>query len=200
MKKYTEITVADIEKLTLEELNQYIEEYGKQLIYRISRVKQSKATTEHYRALIYSTDTLRKLVNNVGLDNLPDLLSADFKQFRTKEEAQQRLLNLVSTLKSKASTVTGQKQISRIRHTRVREKLKELKIKRRFTNPQLDVLDRVFAEFGHGREEYTSGEIIEEFSAAYFPEIDYNELIDLMEIGLNNRSVDTDNYDGFIFS
>lgn len=200
MKKYTEITVSDIEKLTLDELNQYIEEYGKQLIYRISRIKQSKIGTEHYKALIYTTDTLKKLVNNIGLDNLPDLLSADFKKFRTTEEARQRLLNLVSTLKSKSSTITGQKQLTRIRHTRVREKLKELKIKRRFTNLQLDVLDRVFAEFGHGREEYTSGEIIEEFSAAYFPQIDYNELIDLMEIGLNSWSVDTDNYDGFIFS
>ena len=73
-------------------------------------------------------------------------------------------LPILISLRASGSTITGQKQLSATRREKVRSYLKNLGIKKQFSNKQLDILDEVFAAMEHGRGDYESGDIIRGFN------------------------------------
>lgn len=157
MLKYTDITKEDIDRMTLDELNKYIAEYGKVLIQRTQRIYASRESTERTRALKFVSSNLKDIAKNVNITNNFDTevftgASPELKNFSQIKEARARLHNLVSALNSQSSTITGQKKISVERHRSTRETLKGLGINKRFTNKQLDILAEVIAEMGNDAE------------------------------------------------
>ena len=196
MIKYTDITFEEINRMTLAELNKYIAEYGKVLIQRTQRIYASKESTERTRALKYVSSNLKDIAKNVNITNqFEDNVftdSPELKNFSQIKEARARLSNLVIALRSQRSTITGQKKETIYRHKRVKAKLSELGIKKKFTHKQLDILDLIFNELGHGREEYDSNEIIEAFSAVETKGQTTEEVLSAIEKYLNPEFVDSD--------
>ena len=196
MIKYTDITFEEINRMTLAELNKYIAEYGKVLIQRTQRIYASKESTERTRALKYVSNNLKDIAKNVNITNqFEDNVftdSPELKNFSQIKEARARLSNLVIALRSQRSTITGQKKETIYRHKRVKAKLSELGIKKKFTHKQLDILDLIFNELGHGREEYDSNEIIEAFSAVETKGQTTEEVLSAIEKYLNPEFVDSD--------
>lgn len=196
MIKYTDITFEEINRMTLAELNKYIAEYGKVLIQRTQRIYASRESTERTRALKYVSNNLKDIAKNINITNQFDDTvftdSPELKNFSQIKEARARLSNLVIALRSQRSTITGQKKETIYRHKRVRAKLAELGVKKRFTHKQLDILDEVFNEFGHGREEYDSDEIIEAFSAVETKGQSKEDVLAAVEKYLNPEFVDSD--------
>ena len=196
MIKYTDITFEEINRMTLAELNKYIAEYGKVLIQRTQRIYASRESTERTRALKYVSNNLKDIAKNINITNQFDDTvftdSPELKNFSQIKEARARLSNLVIALRSQRSTITGQKKETIYRHKRVRAKLAELGVKKKFTHKQLDILDEVFNEFGHGREEYDSDEIIEAFSAVETKGQSKEDVLAAVEKYLNPEFVDSD--------
>lgn len=196
MIKYTDITFEEINRMTLDELNKYIAEYGKVLIQRTQRIYASKESTERTRALKYVSSNLKDIAKNVNITNqFEDNVftdSPELKNFSQIKEARARLSNLVIALRSQRSTITGQKKETIYRHKRVKARLSELGIKKKFTHKQLDILDLIFNELGHGREEYDSNEIIEAFSAVETKGQTKEEVLSAIEKYLNPEFVDSD--------
>ena len=196
MIKYTDITFEEINRMTLAELNKYIAEYGKVLIQRTQRIYASKESTERTRALKYVSNNLKDIAKNVNITNqFEDNVftdSPELKNFSQIKEARARLSNLVIALRSQRSTITGQKKETIYRHKRVKSKLSELGIKKKFTHKQLDILDLIFNELGHGREEYDSNEIIEAFSAVETKGQTKEDVLSAIEKYLNPEFVDSD--------
>lgn len=196
MIKYTDITFEEINRMTLAELNKYIAEYGKVLIQRTQRIYASKESTERTRALKYVSNNLKDIAKNINITNqFEDNVftdSPELKNFSQIKEARARLSNLVIALRSQRSTITGQKKETIYRHKRVKAKLSELGIKKKFTHKQLDILDLIFNELGHGREEYDSNEIIEAFSAVETKGQTTEEVLSAIEKYLNPEFVDSD--------
>ena len=197
MIKYTDITFEEINRMTLAELNKYIAEYGKILIQRTQRIYASRESTERTRALKYVSNNLKDIAKNVNIANQFDTKvfteeSPELKNFSQIKEARARLSNLVSALRSQRSTITGQKKETIYRHKRVKAKLSELGIKKKFTHKQLDILDLIFNELGHGREEYASNEIIEAFSVVETKGQTKEEVLSAIEKYLNPEFVDSD--------
>lgn len=196
MIKYTDITFEEINRMTLAELNKYIAEYGKVLIRRTQRIYASRESTERTRALKYVSNNLKDIAKNINITNQFDDTvftdSPELKNFSQIKEARARLSNLVIALRSQRSTITGQKKETIYRHKKVRDKLAELGVKKRFTHKQLDILDEVFNELGHGREEYDSEEIIEAFSAVETKGQSKEDVLAAIEKYLNPEFVDSD--------
>lgn len=201
MIKYTDITNEEIDRMTLDELNSYIAEYGKVLIKRTQRIYASKKSTERTRALKYVSSNLKDIAKNVNVtnnfdDNVFTGESPELKNFSQIKEARARLHNLVSALRNQRSTITGQKKETIIRHKRVRAKLSELGIKKRFTHKQLDILDEVFDELGHGKGDFDSEEIIESYYMALEDDnTTKDDIVDFIENYFDRHSVipDEDN-------
>lgn len=165
MIDYKEITFEDIDRMSLGELNKYIASYGKVLLQRTQRILESTESIERTRALEFNQGALSHITKSVGLDNIPRISeNIEYKEFSSLIEARARLKNLVVSLRASGSTITGQKQLSTTRRNRVRSYLKNLGIKKQFSNKQLDILDEVFAAMDHGRGDYESGEIIRGFN------------------------------------
>lgn len=165
MIDYKEITFEDIDRMSLSELNKYIASYGKVLLQRTQRILESTESIERTRALEFNQGTLSHITKSVGLDNIPKISeNIEYKEFSSLIEARARLKNLVVSLRASGSTITGQKQLSTTRRNRVRSYLKNLGIKKQFSNKQLDILDEVFAAMDHGRGDYESDEIIRGFN------------------------------------
>lgn len=196
MIKYTDITFEEINRMTLAELNKYIAEYGKVLIQRTQRIYASRESTERTRALKYVSNNLKDIAKNINITNQFDDTvftdSPELKNFSQIKEARARLSNLVIALRSQRSTITGQKKETIYRHKRVKAKLSELGIKKKFTHKQLDILDLIFNELGHGREEYASDEIIEAFSAVETKGQSKEDVLAAIEKYLNPEFVDSD--------
>lgn len=196
MIKYTDITFEEINRMTLAELNKYIAEYGKVLIQRTQRIYASRESTERTRALKYVSNNLKDIAKNINITNQFDDTvftdSPELKNFSQIKEARARLSNLVIALRSQRSTITGQKKETIYRHKRVKAKLSELGIKKKFTHKQLDILDLIFNELGHGREEYDSDEIIEAFSAVETKGQSKEDVLAAIEKYLNPEFVDSD--------
>ena len=196
MIKYTDITFEEINRMTLAELNKYIAEYGKVLIQRTQRIYASRESTERTRALKYVSNNLKDIAKNINITNQFDDTvftdSPELKNFSQIKEARARLSNLVIALRSQRSTITGQKKETIYRHNRVKAKLAELSVKKRFTHKQLDILDEVFNELGHGREEYDSDEIIEAFSAVETKGQSIEDVLAAIDKYLNPEFVDSD--------
>lgn len=196
MIKYTDITFEEINRMTLAELNKYIAEYGKVLIQRTQRIYASRESTERTRALKYVSNNLKDIAKNINITNQFDDTvftdSPELKNFSQIKEARARLSNLVIALRSQRSTITGQKKETIYRHKRVRAKLAELGIKKKFTHKQLDILDLIFNELGHGREEYDSDEIIEAFSSVETKGQSKEDVLAAVEKYLNPEFVDSD--------
>ena len=196
MIKYTDITFEEINRMTLAELNKYIAEYGKVLIQRTQRIYASRESTERTRALKYVSNNLKDIAKNINITNQFDDTvftdSPELKNFSQIKEARARLSNLVIALRSQRSTITGQKKETIYRHKRVKAKLSELGIKKKFTHKQLDILDLIFNELGHGREEYDSNEIIEAFSAVETKGQSKEDVLAAIEKYLNPEFVDSD--------
>ena len=165
MINYKEITFEDIDRMSLSELNKYIAGYGKILLQRTQRILEATESTERAKAFEFNQNALSHIAKNVGIDNKPKLNeNIEYKEFSNLIEARARLKNLVISLRASGSTITGQKQLSTSRRNRVRAYLKNLGIKKQFSNKQLDILDEVFAAMDHGKGDYESGEIIQGFN------------------------------------
>ena len=163
MISYKEITNAQIDKMNLDELKQYIEGYGAILLRRIERIKAATDSIERSNAYQFNVKALKRIaITSLG-DTLDD--NIEFKPTTELVVARARLKNLVASLKAEGSTITGQKHLSAVRRQKVRAYLRDVGYKKQLSNKQLDLLDRVFAVMEHGRGERTSDEIIEGFNA-----------------------------------
>ena len=197
MIKYTDITFDEIDRMTKDEINALIKDYGKILVQRTQRIYASRESTERTRALKYVSRNLKDIAKNVNITNkLDDEVftgTPELKTFSHTKEARARLSNLVIALRSQRSTITGQKKETILRHEHVRDKLKKMGIKKRYTHKQLDVLDDVFDELGHGRIEYDSSEIIEGFTLASQEGNNSKEdIVDFIENYFDRYSVDVE--------
>lgn len=165
MIDYKEIAFEDIDRMSLGELNKYIANYGKVLLQRTQRILESTESIERTRAFEFNQNALSHITKSVGITNIPKISeNIEYKEFSSLVEARARLKNLVVSLRASGSTITGQKQLSTTRRNRVRSYLKNLGIKKQFSNKQLDILDKVFAAIDHGRGDYESDEIIRGFN------------------------------------
>lgn len=165
MIDYKEITFEEIDRMSLSELNKYIAGYGKVLLQRTQRILEATESTERTKAFEFNQNALSHITKSVGITNIPKISeNIEYKEFSSLIEARARLKNLVISLRASGSTITGQKQLSTARRNRVRAYLKNMGIKKQFSNKQLDILDEVFAAMDHGRGDYESGEIIRGFN------------------------------------
>lgn len=165
MIDYKEITFEEIDRMSLSELNKYIAGYGKVLLQRTQRILEATESTERTKAFEFNQNALSHITKSVGITNIPKISeNIEYKEFSSLIEARARLKNLVISLRASGSTITGQKQLSTTRRNRVRAYLKNMGIKKQFSNKQLDILDEVFAAMDHGRGDYESGEIIRGFN------------------------------------
>lgn len=165
MIDYKEITFEEIDRMSLSELNKYIAGYGKVLLQRTQRILEATESTERTKAFEFNQNALSHITKSVGITNIPKISeNIEYKEFSSLVEARARLKNLVISLRASGSTITGQKQLSIARRNRVRSYLKNMGIKKQFSNKQLDILDEVFAAMDHGRGDYESGEIIRGFN------------------------------------
>lgn len=167
MKNYENLGYSEIEAMTLDELNQYIASYGKILLRRLTRVYAAKESREKKAAINFILPTAKNIVTNTNLSGAPTAES-EIKVFRTKKEAVARLKNLTENLRAMRSTVTGQRAVFRRQRKKTREFIKEIYEGTSETLPvlskaELDELSDIFNELGHGRDEYTSAEIIDAF-------------------------------------
>ena len=165
MIDYKEITSEDIDRMSLSELNKYIASYGKILLQRTQRILEATESIERTKAIEFNQNALSHITKSIGIDNKPKLNeNVEYKEFSSLIEARARLKNLVVSLRASGSTITGQKQLSTFRRNRVRDYLKNMGIKKQFSNKQLDILDEVFAAMDHGKGNYESDEIIRGFN------------------------------------
>ena len=165
MIDYKEITSEDIDRMSLSELNKYIASYGKILLQRTQRILEATESIERTKAIEFNQNALSHITKSIGIDNKPKLSeNVEYKEFSSLIEARARLKNLVVSLRASGSTITGQKQLSTFRRNRVRDYLKNMGIKKQFSNKQLDILDEVFAAMDHGKGNYESDEIIRGFN------------------------------------
>lgn len=165
MIDYKEITFEEIDRMSLSELNKYIAGYGKVLLQRTQRILEATESTERTKAFEFNQNALSHITKSVGITNIPKISeNIEYKEFSSLVEARARLKNLVISLRASGSTITGQKQLSIARRNRVRSYLKNMGIKKQFSNKQLDMLDEVFAAMDHGRGDYESGDIIRGFN------------------------------------
>lgn len=163
MKKFL-FDYAKVKNMPLEDINKNITIVGKQLAYRINRLKSAKPSRERNLALRYTTDMYKNIITSVKLSGKVSAETAKFKEFTDVREARATLLNIQSTLISNQSTITGQLETRKYQHAKFRETIAGYGIKRRFTNKQLDKLFEVFAALEEAKYYYESDEVIEEFS------------------------------------
>ena len=165
MIDYKEITFEDIDRMSLGELNKYIASYGKVLLQRTQRILESTESIERTRAFEFNQNALSHITKSIGITNIPKISeNIEYKEFSSLVEARARLKNLVISLRASGSTITGQKQLSTARRNRVRAYLKNMGIKKQFSNKQLDILDEVFTAMDYSRGDYESDEIIRGFN------------------------------------
>ena len=193
MIDYKEITFEDIDKMSLSELNKYIASYGKILLQRTQRILEATESAERTRAIEFNQNALSHITKSIGIDNKPKISeNVDYKEFSSLIEARARLKNLVVSLRSNSSTITGQKQLSTFRRNRVRSYLKNMGITRQFSNKQLDILDEVFAAMDHGNGDYESGEIIRGFNEVAEAGDTVDEIVEKIEAFINGFGFDED--------
>lgn len=194
MIDYKEITFEDIDRMNLSELNKYIASYGKILLQRTQRILEATESIERTRALEFNQGALSHITKSVGIDNKPKISeNIEYKEFSSLIEARARLKNLVVSLRASGSTITGQKQLSTVRRNRVRAYLKNMGIKKQFSNKQLDILDEVFAAMDHGRGDYESGEIIKGFNEVTEDGDTVDEIVEKIEAfirGFDDEDID----------
>lgn len=193
MIDYKEITDEQIDRMNIQEVNKYIESYGRVLLQRTLRIQQAMQSSEQEAAFKYNLNQLGHITNSIGIDNRPRIEGEiEFKNFDQLVLARNRLKNLVASLKSSSSTITGQKAISAKRREGVRDSLKKMGIKHKFSNAELDTLGEIFNLMGHGREQYASDEIIEGYTAVTSDIEGFyttDELIDLIKQYLSTGKV-----------
>lgn len=169
MKNYENLSYAEIEAMTLDELNQYIASYGKILLRRLKRVYAAKESREKKAAINFILPTAKNIATNTNLSGAPTDAS-EIKVFRTKKEAVARLKNLTENLRAMRSTVSGQREVFRKQRKKTRQYIADVyksreEIPPKLTKAEFDELADIFNEIGHGRggDGYTSGEIIDVF-------------------------------------
>lgn len=195
MIDYKEITFEQIDRMSLSELNKYIASYGKVLLQRIQRILESTESTERTRAFEFNQNALSHITKSVGITNIPKISeNIEYKEFSSLVEARARLKNLVVSLRASGSTITGQKQLSTIRRNKVRAYLKNMKIKKQFSNKQLDILDEVFAAMDHGKGNYESDEIIRGFNEVAEEGDSVDEITQKIEAFIRGFDEDIDKY------
>ena len=193
MKSYQNLSYSEIEAMTLDELNQYIDAYGKILLRRLKRVYAAKESREKKAAIKFILPTVKNIVTNTNLSGAPTAES-EIKVFRTKKEAVARLKNLNENLRAMRSTVSGQRDVFRRQRKKTREYISDVYKARKETPPklmkaELDELADVFNDTGHGRwgDGYTSGEIIDAFYEVKSWESREGDLIDEVQNLLDSR-------------
>ena len=167
---YKEITQEQIEKMSLSELNKYIESYGKILQSRFARVEKSTESNERQSAINFIKPSLKNISKVVSLGGMPEA-DSDIKEFNEIMEARARLKNLVGVLRSTRSTITGQKKIYKQQRAKTRAYIKKLLGKNakgiigKISAADLDELRDVFATLGRDDYEFSSDEVINAFIA-----------------------------------
>lgn len=183
MKSYKELSYKEIEEMSLEELNEYIKVYGNLLMRRYKRVEQAKKSREKTKALDFILPTIKNISSKKYLSGAPKP-DTEILEFKTKREAVARLKNIVENLRAGQSTITGQKQIQRRYRKKTREFIAQYVDKKTAANlsvAKLNFLSDIFDEFGHGREEYTSGEIIDAYIEAIDKKTDIDQMADAIK-------------------
>lgn len=167
---YKEITQEQIEKMSLSELNKYIENYGKILQSRFARVEKSTESIERQSAINFIKPSLKNISKVVSLDGMPEA-DSDIKEFNEIMEARARLKNLVTTLKSTRSTITGQTKIYKQQRAKTKAYIKKLLGKNakgiigKISAADLDELREVFAALDENDVQVESYEVIDAFIA-----------------------------------
>ena len=167
---YKEITQEQIEKMSLSELNKYIESYGKILQSRFARVEKSTESNERKSAINFIKPSLKNISKVVSLGGMPEA-DSDIKEFNEIMEARARLKNLVRTLRSTRSTITGQKSIYKKQRAKTKAYIKKLLGKNakgiigKISAADLDRLRDVFATLSSDDVEVESYEVIDAFIA-----------------------------------
>ena len=167
---YKEITQEQIEKMSLSELNKYIESYGKILQSRFARVEKSTESNERQSAINFIKPSLKNISKVVSLGGMPEA-DSDIKEFNEIMEARARLKNLVVVLRSTRSTITGQKSIYKKQRAKTKAYIKKLLGKNakgvigKISAADLDELRDVFATLGRDDYEFSSDEVINAFIA-----------------------------------
>lgn len=167
---YKEITQEQIEKMSLSELNKYIESYGKVLQSRFARVEKSTESNERQSAINFIKPSLKNISKVVSLSGMPEA-DSDIKEFSEILEARARLKNLVRTLRSSRSTITGQKKIYKKQRAKTRSYIKKMLGKKakgvigKISAADLDELRDVFATLSRDDVEVESYEVIDSFIA-----------------------------------
>lgn len=145
MINYKEITSEQIDRMNLNELNQYIASYGKVLLQRTQRILEAAESTERTRALTYNQNALSHITKSLGIDNIPRISEdIEYKDFSSLVEARARLKNLVASLRSTSSTITGQKELAAHRRQGIRERLNKMGITKNYSAKELDIIGYVF--------------------------------------------------------
>lgn len=167
---YKEITQEQIEKMSLSELNKYIESYGKVLQSRFARVEKSTESNERQSAINFIKPSLKNISKVVSLSGMPEA-DSDIKEFSEILEARARLKNLVRTLRSSRSTITGQKKIYKQQRAKTKSYIKKMLGKKakgvigKISAADLDELRDVFATLSRDDVEVESYEVIDAFIA-----------------------------------
>ena len=187
MKSYKELSYKEIDEMTLAELNEYINVYGKLLRQRLQRVERAKSSREKTAAINFITPTIKNVSLKVDLSGKP-LPDSEIIEFKNKREARARLINLTESLRATRSTITGQKKISRKQRVETRKFIAAQlspEVAKSLSTAELDLLGDVLNELGHGRAEYTSGEIIEAFEVARSLQTDKDQMTQIVKDILN---------------
>lgn len=189
---YKEITQEQIEKMSLSELNKYVESYGKILQSRFARVEKSTESNERQSAINFIKPTLKNVSKVVSLGGMPEA-DSDIKEFNEILEARARLKNLVRTLKSTRSTITGQKKIYKQQRAKTKAYIKKLLGKNakgiigKISAADLDELRDVFASFSADGLEYESDEVIDAFIAVKDEVDDDADLAEVVKKYIDNK-------------
>lgn len=189
---YKEITQEQIEKMSLSELNKYIESYGKILQSRFARVEKSTESNERQSAINFIKPSLKNISKVVSLGGMPEA-DSDIKEFNEILEARARLKNLVRTLRSSRSTITGQKKIYKQQRAKTKAYIKKLLGKNakgiigKISAADLDELRDVFASFNSDGLEYESDEVIDAFIAVKDEVDDDADLAEVVKKYIDNK-------------
>lgn len=153
-----------ISRLSLEETNKYIQSWGKKLLTRYRTVERAKDSIARTNALRYNAKRLSDVITNAGLGAKPTAKSG-IKYFNDIEEAHARMFQLATSLQSRHSTITTERQALKSTYSKLRNTISDLvddSVAKKLTYGQLEELREVF-KYLDDSDIYSSGWVINEY-------------------------------------
>lgn len=150
--------------LSLEETNKYIQSWGKKLLTRYRTVERAKDSIARTNALRYNAKRLSDVITNVGLGARPTAKSG-IKYFSDIEEAHARMFQLATSLQSRHSTITTERQALKSTYSNLRNTIGDLvgeDVAKKLTYGQLEELREVF-KYLDDDDIYNSNLVINEY-------------------------------------